>query len=233
MLEASSCRRCSAASDSWSSALHNGAGELVEHRSVAQEPLGLVGQARERFAVEVVGDVAVVTCDGKRIVVLVVLGDHRGEVKADGPAFGAFRHRGREFRRHTHVSVGEDLRGAGCVEGKVARPELQRVSRRAQTRQVRLLETTCRHELRVSGYPRDHEAQHVVAGRRLKLVQVVEHEHERLGARPERRREARRGAAQHRDAEPAHVGDQSGVVGSDPRRTRRPTTVSRVAGSSS
>ena len=103
------------------------------------------------------------------------------------------------------------------VQGQVARPELQRVTRRSQPRQVGLLGATRRHQLRPARYPRDHDAQHIVAGRRPEFVEVVQHEHERGLARAERRGEARRGASQRGHAETAHVGDQVGVARRDAR----------------
>ena len=90
----------------------------------------------------------------------------------------------------------------------MARPELQHVTRSPQPRQVRLLETTRRDDLRASRHPRDHHPQGVVTSRRLHLVQVVQHQHERRRARPERRGETRRRASQHGHAETTHIDHQ-------------------------
>ena len=208
-------RSCSCAPDSPRSGIAQRRTQLIEHRRAPQEPLGALGQLGQRLAVQVVGHVPVVTGDRQRLAVAVAR-DQRGEVEADRPAFGPLGHRGRQLRSEADVRRGEDLLGAGRVEGQVARPELQRVARRPQPRQVRLLGTTRRDQLRASRDPRDHHAQHVVTGRRLQLVKVVQHEHERIRARPERRGEAGRRASQHRDAETAHVGDQVGVARRDP-----------------
>ncbi len=105
----------------------------------------------------------------------------------------------------------ENLLGPGRVQGQVGRHELQRVSGRPQPWQVRLLETTRRHQLRALGNARDHHAQHIVTGRRPQLVKIIEHDHERNRARPEGRGQARRRASQYRHAGPAHIGDQAGV----------------------
>jgi hypothetical protein len=47
-------------------------------------------------------------------------------------------------------------------------------------------------------------------------VKIIEHEHERNWARPERRGQARRSASQHRQAGTAHIGDQVGAGRPDP-----------------
>ena len=52
-------------------------------------------------------------------------------------------------------------------------------------------------------------------------MKVIQHQHERHRGRPERRSEARGGAAQHRQAQTAHVGDQVGVARRDPGERRR------------
>ena len=114
----------------------------------------------------------------------------------------------------------EDLGGAGRVEGQVVRRELERVARCSQPGQMGLFRATRRDQLRAWWYSVDEDAQRVVARRRLQLVQVVEHEHEGLRARPERGRQARRRASQHRHAEAAHPGDEIGVAGRPSVRRR-------------
>ena len=118
------------------------------------------------------------------------------------------------------MCLGEDLLCAGRVERQVAGHEFQRVARSPQPRQMRLLGTTRRHQLRTHRDTRDHHAQHVVTGRRPEFVKVVQHQHERNRTGPERGREAWRGAAQRRYANTAHVSDQMGLT-RDPRVRRR------------
>ena len=185
--------------------------QLLQHRRTTQEPLILLGQPHHRLAIEIVGHVPVVTGDRQRLTTA-GSGDHRRQVQTDGPALGAFGQRGRQLSTEADVGVSEDLLGTGRVERQMARPELQHVTRRPQPRQVRLLETTRRDHLRASRHPRDHHPQGVVTGRRLHLVQVVQHQHERLRARPERRGETRRRATQHRHTETTHIGHQVGVA---------------------
>ena len=110
---------------------------------------------------------------------------------------------------------------AGWRQGQVSRLELQCVPRSPQPWQVRLRGATRHDDLRALGYPRDHHAQYVVAGRRLQLVKVVEHEHERNGAPPQYRGEARRGASQKGNTNPSHVGDHERIVRRNPSVCRR------------
>ena len=111
-------------------------------------------------------------------------------------------------------------------------PELQRLTRGPQPRQVRLLGATRGDELRTGRDPRDHHAEHIVAGRGPQFVKVVEHEHERGAAGPERRGQTGRGAAQGRHAQTAHICDQVGVAG-EMRAYADASRVSRAEGSSS
>ena len=112
--------------------------QLVEDRGAAEKSLGALRQQRQRLAVEVVGDVPIVTGD-RRFVTVSVAGDHRGEVEPHRPTFRAGRHRGGCLGADLEVGLREDVRGAGGVEGQVARHELQRVTRCSQPGQVRLL----------------------------------------------------------------------------------------------
>jgi len=61
--------------------------------------------------------------------------------------------------------VCEDLPGAGRIESQVADPELQRVFSSPKPRQMRLLGTASGDQLRSPGNRRDHQAEHIVAGR--------------------------------------------------------------------
>ena len=193
---------------------------------------GALGQSNERLAVQVVGHVPVVAGDRQRLAVAVAR-DHRREVEADRPAFGPFGHSGGQLRGEADVCLREDLLGAGRVEGQVARQELQRVTRSPQPRQVRLLGTTRRDQLGASRNPRDHHAQHIVTGRRLQFVEVVQHEHERNRARP-RSAEARRGAARpNTDTPRPPMSATRSALPGETRAYADASKVSRAAGSSS
>ena len=121
-------------------------GELVEHRGAPQELLGAFWQLLHDHAVEVVGDVPIVT--GDRVGVLwVLLGDQGSEVEPDGPSLGAFDHRGGQLGSELDVGLREDVLGGRRVERQVTRSELERVARRPKPRQVRLLGTTGRDHL--------------------------------------------------------------------------------------
>ena len=76
-------------------------------------------------------------------------------------------------------------------------------------------------QLRTTGNARHRHAEHIVTVRRPQLVQVVQHEHERIRARPERGGEARRRPSQRGDAQTAHVGDDVGLARRDPGVRRR------------
>ena len=147
VLVASRRRRCSLAPDSSSSASASGRAQLVEHRGAPQESLCVLGQQRQRLAVEVVGDVPIVAGD-RRIVAVAVARDHRGEVEADRPPFGPFGDRGGHVGTEVEVGLREDLCGAGRVEGQVVCRELECVTRRSQSWQVRLFGATGGDELR-------------------------------------------------------------------------------------
>ena len=188
------------------------AAHLIEHRRPPKEALGLLRQLHHGLAIEVVGDVPVVTRDREGIG-LPVARDQRREVETDRPPLGPFDHRGRRVVREADAGLREDLLGPGWVEGEVLCREFQRIARCSESRDVWLLGPARGHELRALRDTRDHHAQHVVTRRRPKLVQIVEHEHERRWARPQHGREARSGASEGRRAEAPHVGDQVGVLG--------------------
>lgn len=79
--------------------------------------------------------------------------DHRSEVQTDWPALGPLGHRSRQVVRDADTGFGEDLLDAGHVQGQVAPLEFYRVARRAQPRQVGLLEPARRGQLGAFGYP--------------------------------------------------------------------------------
>ena len=124
----------------------------------------------------------------------------------------------------------EDLRSASCVERQVAGVELERLTRRTQPRQMRLLRPTRRDQLRTWRYPCDHDAEDIVAPRILQFVEVVKHDHERFRTRPECGREPRRRPPQRRYTEASDLGDQVGGAVRDPHERRREQP-SRTAGS--
>jgi len=140
------------------------AAELVEHGRAAQEPLHVLRLLAQGLAVQVVGNIPVVTGDG-RCLAAALLGDHRGQVEAGRPALGPFGHRGSQLRRQADLCVGKNLLGAGRIEGQVARPELQCLARGPQSRQVGLLATTGGGQLGSLRNRWDHHAEHVMAGR--------------------------------------------------------------------
>ena len=196
------------------------AAELIEHGRAAQEPLQILRLLAQRLAVQIVGHVPVITGDG-RLFAVALFRDQSGEVEAGRPAFGPFAHRGRQLRTQADLRVGEDLLGARPIQCQVTGPELQRITRGPQPRQVRLLGTAAGGQQRPAGNPRDHHAQHVVAGGGAQLVQIVQHEHERNGASAELRCQPRCGATQHRHAGTSHVGDQLRVAQAGPAVRRR------------
>ena len=193
--------------------------QLIEHRRAPQEPLLIFGQLHQRLAVQVVGHVPIVS--GDRQPLAAVARQQRSEVQADRPALGPCGHRRRLLAAEVDVGLREDVLGAGRVEGQVAGEELQRVTRSPQPGQMGLLGTARGDQLRSSRNARDRDAQHIVTVRRLQLVKVVQHEHERSRARPKGGGEAWRRTSQRRDAQAAHVGDQVGLARRDPGVRRR------------
>ena len=188
--------------------------QLIEHRRATKEPLIVLGQLAQRLAIQIVRDVPVVPRD-RRCQAALVAGDESRQVQADRPAFGAFGHRRRLFARQRDVCAREDLFGSGRVESKVAHSDVERITRRSQARDVRLFGTARCDQLGAARNSRDHHAEHVVAGRRLKLVQVVQHHHEWRWAGLNA--EARRGAARPNTdtPNPPTSAIRSAVVGED------------------
>ena len=90
--------------------------ELIEHGRAAQEPLGVLRLLAQGLAVQIVGDVRVVTGDGPRLAVA-LLRDQSGEVETGRPAFCPFSHRGGLLRGQADLRVRENLLGAGRVDG--------------------------------------------------------------------------------------------------------------------
>ena len=167
-----------------------------------------LGELGERLAVEVVGHVPVVAGHRRRAIAAVTR-DGGGEEEADGPSLGAFDELRGVVGAQRDLRLGEDLRGARDVEGEVGRRDLERVPRGPQAGEVRLLRPARRHHLGSARDSSEDDAQHVVAGGRSDLVEVVEHQHERRGAVAHRRGEQRCGPTERRDAVPADVGRQA------------------------
>ena len=165
----------------------------VEHGGSPQEPLLLLWQVHQGLLVEVVGDEAIIAGDRDRAA---VMHDRGSEEDTDRPPFGAFDDLVSLVCAERHFRVGEDLSSARGVEREVERGDLQRVSECAGMGHMRLLGSARRDQLRTGLDPTDHDAEHIVARGILQLVKVVEHEHERGPAGPQRRREQRRRAAQ-------------------------------------
>ena len=105
--------------------------ESIEHRGAAQESLLLLGHLRERLAVEVVGDIAVVARDREGIATA-VSDDRRREEQADRPALGAFDDLDGVVAVERHVNAREDLLRARRVEGEIARADLEGIARGAK-----------------------------------------------------------------------------------------------------
>ena len=192
-----------------------GTRQLIEHGRSSQEPLQSVGQAGERLPVEVVGHVAILTTHVPDLEPAVPR--HQGrEVQARRPPLGPSDHRGGGLEGQVDPCIREDLPRAGRVEGEILRPDLQHVPRRAEPGHVGLLGATRRDELRSGTQTRDGDAQHVVAALRAHLVEIVQHHDERRRGGMERGGQTRRGAAQRRAPETAHVLDQSRCSGHRP-----------------
>ena len=138
--------------------------QLIEHRGAAQEPLHLRRQVHHRLAVQVVGHIPILTRNRQPLTVT-VSGDHRSQPQPDRPALGPFGHRGGHLPGDTDLGGREDLLGARRVQGQVVGLQFERITADPQPRQVGLLETTGRYQLRTARNPGDHHTQHVVAGR--------------------------------------------------------------------
>ena len=195
--------------------------QLIEHRCATEEPLIALGQLAQRLAIQVVRDVAVVPRD-RLCRPLLSLATRAARYRPTGqPSVRSVTADACSLVSAT-CSLREDLFGSGRVESKVAHAEVERITRRSQSRDVRLFATARCDQLGAARNSRDHHAEHVVAGRRLKLVQVVQHHHEWCWARLERGRETWRGATQQGHAESAHISNQSAVAGERCERTPRP-----------
>ena len=182
--------------------------------------MDIVGQLSESLAIQVVGDVTVVTGDrqGSRRPGPWRSGP-RGTVRPASPRFARSPPRPSPGSGRTWAWV-KTRTAAEASKARSLASDLHGVARAAQVRQMRLLGPARRHHLGSVGNSGDDHAQDIVTVRRPEGVQVVEHQHERHRTRAERRRQPRGGPTQRGDAEPAHVGDQIGEIRGD-RRVRR------------
>ena len=82
--------------------------QLIEHGRTAQELLRRLGLPRQRLAVQVVGHIPIVARRSSPLSGA-LLGDQRGEVEPDRPAFGAFGDGRGQLGGEFDLRVGEDL----------------------------------------------------------------------------------------------------------------------------
>ena len=210
-LVASRRRSCACASESPSERIGERRRQLVEHRGSSQELLRALGQLYQRLAVEVVGHVAVVARD-REIVTAAVARDHRREVEPDRPAFRAFGDGGGDLRADVEVGRAKICAAPVASRARSLGPN-SRASPDARNRaRCGCSDATRCHQLGAARDSRDEHAQRIVAVLRLQLVEVVDHEHERIWACARGCRQARRGASQQRHAEAAHDGPQFGAA---------------------
>ncbi len=99
--------------------------------------------------------------------------------------------------------------GAPGIQGEVTGEQLQRVAGGPHPGKMGLFIAAGGDQLRTGRDAGDHDAQDVVAVRGVELVQVIEHQDERMGASPEGGRDHWGGPAEGRYSQPADVGHQS------------------------
>ena len=130
---------------------------LIKHCGTPQKSLELLGQTHQQLVVQVVGHIPILTRDRQGLAVAVAR-DHRSEVEADRPPFGPFGHDRCPLTSEVDVCRREDLLRTNPVKCQIPLGELQRLTGRPQPRQIMLLGTTRRHQLRPARNPRDHDA---------------------------------------------------------------------------
>ena len=180
--------------------------------------MDVVRQLGESLAVQVVGDVTVVTGDGQGCAAL-FLGDQGREIEPDRPSLGSLGHRRGHLRGELHLGLVEDPYGGGRVEGQIRGGQLDGITACPAGAPDAAVRTGSPPPPGIPGDSRDDHAQDIVTGRRPDGVQVVEHQDEGLRARAKRRGQARGSATQRGDTEPVDVRDQIGEIRGD-RRVR-------------
>ena len=125
----------------------------------------------------------------------------------------------------------EDLLGASRIQGQVAQDELVRVPA-ARSRGRWVARNDWPRPIASPGNARDHQAEHVVAGRAVQFVKVVQHQHERHRDSPSGAA-AKRGAARPNTEIPDPSCRRPGRLPGAIRAKAEASKVSRTPGSSS
>ena len=106
---------------------------MVEHGRAPEDVLGLLGKGGDGLAVQIVGDVPVVSVHDRGRIVRVA-GDQRCQLDADGPAFGAGGDLLGQLGRQFDPLLAEDLPGSLGVQREVVGTDLEHIPAVPQAR---------------------------------------------------------------------------------------------------
>ena len=123
--------------------------QLIENRRAPQEPLNTLRQLHQRLPVQVVGHVPIITGDRQHVAVGCRCAITAARYRPTGhPSVRAVTAAASSCSDGPRGPAAKICSAPARVEGQVAGRELHRVARSPQPRQVRLLGTTRRHQLR-------------------------------------------------------------------------------------
>ena len=167
----------------------HGAGQLVEHRRLLEEGELLGVEPAEQLVAHVVREQPIVAAEARdrTVDVLVAVQRQRGEIEPGRPALGALEQHERVLRLEVEPHQAQHRHRLAPRHHEVARPEVEQPPLRAQApdREVGL-PAAGRHHLRAVRHRVGDRHDHALRLPRAQVVEVVEHEHERLLAQLER-----------------------------------------------
>ena len=165
------------------------AGKLVEHRRLLEEGELLGVEPAEQLVAHVVREEPIVAAEALDRPVDVLVAVHRqgGEIEPGRPALGALEQHERVLGLEVQPDQAQHRHRLAPRHHEVARPEVEQPPLRTQApdREVGL-PAAGSHDLRAVRHRVGDRHDHALRLRRAQVVEVVEHEHERLLAQLER-----------------------------------------------
>ena len=167
----------------------HGAGQLVEHRRLLEEGELLGVEPAEQLVAHVVRKEPIVSAEARdrTVDVLVAVDRQGGEIEPGRPALGALEQHVGVLRLEVDSHQAQHRHRLAPRHHEVARPEVEQPPLRTQApdREVGL-PAAGRHQLRAVRHRVGDRHDHALRLPREQVMQVVEHEHERLLAQLER-----------------------------------------------
>ena len=201
------------------------AGQLVEHRRLLEEGELLGVEPVEQLVAHVVRKEPIVAAEARdrAVNVLVAAQRQRSEIEPGRPALGALEQHERVVGLEVEPLQAQHRHRLAPRHHEVARPEVEQPPVRAQAPDRKVgLPTAGRHHLRAVGDRIGDRHDDALRLRRAQVVEVVEHEHERLLALLERvgqldERGGRHVVERVRDRGHEPIGVVVGLVDGEPR----------------